>query len=134
MRLTDENPTIVNSAFVCLSDILKITSKKELGKFIDDNVNKAEKSKDIDEKTIAVYSLMGVLLAFPYEISEWTEKVLKIVLKNRKMTKTSLDKVKDFCAKFWKNKDMRMETDEYKLSEEIIQSLSEVANPYNYFA
>lgn len=77
---------------------------------------------------------MCLLLAFPNEIYTWTESVLEIVLKNKKITKKGEDKIKEFCSKFWKNRSVFTQLSEVRLSEEILQSLTEIANPYNYFA
>jgi hypothetical protein len=39
------------------------------------------------EKTKNTFILLAFLLAFPFDIFEWTQDVLKIVLKNKKLHK-----------------------------------------------
>ena len=77
---------------------------------------------------------MCLLLAFPNEIYTWSEGVLDLVLRNKKITKSSQSKIKEFCSKFWKNRAVYLQLSDIKLSEDMMVTLTEIANPYNYFA
>lgn len=128
-----------------VSDLLKLANKEEIEAFIKTSLA-YEKSPNIskslvkilpyslDERVIGVYSSMCLLLAFPSEVNAWTEEVLLTVLKNKKIAKKSNEKIKEFCSKFWKNRSNWLYMNEIKLSEDIMQRLTEIANPYNYFA
>lgn len=134
--LIDENPSVSSLAMKILSDLLKLASKSEINTCIANFTANAKLSsaEDLEKKTIGVYSLMCLLLAFPNEIAPWTEEVLNIVLKNKKLTKNSQLKIKEFCSKFWKNRAVYSQISEIKLSEDMMVMLTEIANPYNYFA
>lgn len=140
--LLDENPTVSSLAMKILSDLLKLASKNEIQTYILQFTSKVrnipevslDKEQALREKTLGIYSLMCLLLAFPNEIYKWTEEVLALVLQNKKLTKNSQTKIKEFCSKFWKNRAVYSQLSEIKLSEEMMVTLTEIANPYNYFA
>jgi hypothetical protein len=46
---------------------------------------------------------MSVLLSFPNDIMEWSEKSIRIILKNKKITSDTLVLLKEFGASFLKN-------------------------------
>jgi len=139
--LIDENPAVSSLAMKILSDLLKLASKLEIQDCISQFTNNAtivldpqRKNECLKTKTIGIYSLMCLLLAFPNEIYGWTEDVLSLVLKNKKLTKNSQGKIKEFCSKFWKNRAVYYQLSDIKLSEDMMITLTEIANPYNYFA
>lgn len=139
--LVDENPTVSNLAMKILSDLLKLASKKEILDCISQftcnakiSLDPQRKEETLKTKTIGIYSLMCLLLAFPNEIYAWSEDVLDLVLKNKKITKSSQIKIKEFCSKFWKNRAVYLQLSDIKLSEDMMVTLTEIANPYNYFA
>ena len=139
--LVDENPAVSGLAMKILSDLLKLASKNEIQECIGQFTSNAKITLDpqkndecLKTKTIGVYSLMCLLLAFPNEIYAWTEDVLNLVLKNKKLTKNSQSKIKEFCSKFWKNRAVYYQLSDIKLSEDMMVTLTEIANPYNYFA
>ena len=45
---------------------------------------------------------MSLILAHPYEIFEWSEEVIKIILRNKKVSKSIGAKLKEFASKFLK--------------------------------
>lgn len=140
--LLDENPSVSSLAMKILSDLLKLASKSEIQAYISQFTSKVknnvevslDKEQALREKTLGIYSLMCLLLAFPNEIYSWTEQVLALVLQNKKLTKNSQAKIKEFCSKFWKNRSVYSKLSEIQLSEEMMVTLTEIANPYNYFA
>jgi hypothetical protein len=46
---------------------------------------------------------MGSLLAFPFDLFEWTQCVLNLIMKNKKLAKSLQDKLKEFASKFLKS-------------------------------
>ena len=139
--LVDENPSVSNLSMKILSDLLKLASKKEIIDCISCftekakiNIDPERKEESLKTKTIGIYSLMCLLLAFPNEIYTWSEGVLDLVLRNKKITKSSQSKIKEFCSKFWKNRAVYLQLSDIKLSEDMMVTLTEIANPYNYFA
>ncbi len=47
--------------------------------------------------------MMSILLAFPYDVFEWSEELITIILKNKKISKTMQEKLKEFASQFLKN-------------------------------
>lgn len=106
-------------------------------KQIESNVKKYQemvKQPDCSQKIIGIYALMSVLLAFPFEAFEWTDLSIDLIIKNKNLTKDSFSQMKDFASKFLKSVyNNQLGNPEY-LSENTVQKLREIANPYNYFA
>eukprot|EP00828_Plagiopyla_frontata_P041467 TRINITY_DN5926_c0_g1_i2.p1 TRINITY_DN5926_c0_g1~~TRINITY_DN5926_c0_g1_i2.p1 ORF type:complete len:338 (+),score=25.55 TRINITY_DN5926_c0_g1_i2:1071-2084(+) len=136
--LGDSHQAVQQFVFNALSDLVKLSTKQELetliqkySKLAEISIQEGTKEEDQQQKAIAVYALMTVLLAFPNEIYPWTEKVLQIVLRNHKIIKNSNDKIRAFCAKFWKNKVHWWAFYEIQLDSDLLQTIREKANYYN---
>ena len=77
---------------------------------------------------------MSILLSSSFEIKPWTEEAIRLILKNKKVQGIK-EKLKEFASKFLKHTySDTIQHGNIELAEDLITSLREISNPYNYFA
>ncbi|KRX08188.1 Armadillo-type fold [Pseudocohnilembus persalinus] len=135
--LVDQDKNVQQTAQSIYSDFFKLIDIKELKKrALDLKKLAADKKQEIKDREKALYGLMSVLLAHPYEIYDFTEGVLEVILKNKNLGQYTKEFLKQFLSKFFKsyNKEDYEDDSHIKLSSDMEQRLREIAIPYNYFA
>ena len=134
-NLADDNASVRNAAFNALVDILRILTRKELNSLII-KLQQILDSKDQNEKnrTQASIALMAIILSSPYEIEPWAEDIIKTILKHKKISKVIQEKIKDFFSRFWKTQKQSWHLNNITLTDDTIDRIKEISNPFSYFA
>lgn len=76
---------------------------------------------------------MALVIAHPRRTFSWTNEILTIILAK---CNPLLQKQKDFASEFLKlfKTNLLVENEEHQIDIECIEKMSELSNPYNYFA
>jgi len=63
--------------------------------------------KNVDEVSKGLYLIMALIVSHPYELEEWTEELLGILIEKKKVSKYVNDKFeKQFVQKFFEQHKM----------------------------
>ena len=79
-----------------------------------------------------MYGLIGLFASDFSEIKEWTEDVIKLILKHKGIGKHAANIVKELFSEFNKGQESR-EFCSVKLSDDTLNKIKSLSNPYNYF-
>ncbi|KAL4432245.1 hypothetical protein ABPG74_020213 [Tetrahymena malaccensis] len=131
--MNDEQKQNKSIAQKVLSLVIKTLPVEQVGGFVE-RMQKMAVSEDKNQKIIAVYCLMSVLLSYPHEIKEWTENAIRTILKNKNISPDTLTLLKEFGAAFLRNAFHNKVESKLKLPEDLIIRLEEISRPHNYFA
>jgi len=133
--LVDENNHVRNAAFDGLKDLMKVFTKSEIDQIIE-GAKKTINTKGVEEKTKAkaLITLMSLVLSCPFEIEEWMEEPLRIIVKNKSAPNPVKDRVKDFFGKFWKTQKGSKHLNRRELPSDLYDSIRDISNPYSYFS
>ena len=134
--LYDENPTVRNKAFEIMIDLYKLYTKEEILAEIDKAKKLVEenlKKKNEKEVSKGLYIMMTILLSYPYELEEWTEDLLVILLQTKKSKVVNEKFNKDFVARFRDQHKGLVNINQRVLSYEVNSDLREISDPSSYF-
>lgn len=134
--LYDENPTVRNKAFEIMIDLYKLYTKEEILAEIDKAKKLVEenlKKKNEKEVSKGLYIMMTILLSYPYELEEWTEDLLVILLQTKKSKVVNEKFNKDFVARFRDHHKGLVNINQRVLSYEVNSDLREISDPSSYF-
>lgn len=135
--LVDENPTVSSLAFNISVDLLKINTKEEIEREINNAKQLVKNAENTAEKTSeqskGLFIMMAILLSHPYEIEQWTEELLAILLQTKKQKIVNEKFNKDFVVKFRDQNKGVVNLNQRTLSLEVLSDLRETSNPYSYF-
>jgi len=95
--------------------------------------NIEDSTKDTKEKAKTLILMMAMILSQPYEIQEWTEELIVLLMKNKKISKVVSDKFsKEFVPKFFDKHAGLANINERSLSSEVYSELKHTYNPVSY--
>jgi len=117
-------------------DLFKLYTKEEIKEELEKAkklVNENKDKKDDPQTSKGLYLMMIMLLSCPYEIEEWTEDLLVILLKTKKSKAVNEKFSKDFVAKFRDQHKGIVNLNQRTLSYEVSSDLREVYDPSSYF-
>lgn len=112
-------------------------TQEELHKEINDAKQLVSEAKNDLSKTDKIskglYMIMAILLSCPYEIEEWTEELLVILLQTKKPKIVNEKFTKDFVMRFKSQHEGFANVNQRVLSYEVYSDLREICNPNSYF-
>lgn len=134
--MLDESPAVRNMAFEVVVDLFKIYTQEEFLKEITDlkqklQTAKAEKNEREVSKTL--YIMMTVVLSCPYEIEEWMEELVVLLLETKKTRLVNEKFSRDFVVRFKDQHKGLANINQRALSYEVSSDLREISNPSSYF-
>jgi len=135
----DDHPNVRNKAFEVIPDLIRIQNKETIQTMVNNAIKLVEQNtgkKDSKDLFRGVNIMMLLILSVPYEIENWTDNLITLILQNKKVSKNLGERfVKDFVPKFMEShKTNQVSVSGLSLSYENYSDLREVANPSTYFA
>ncbi|CAD8106267.1 unnamed protein product [Paramecium sonneborni] len=128
--LQDENKVVMQSCFDLTTQLIQQMTLKEVNCQLEICL---KQSTNKETELIGKQVLMAMIMAHPRYTQPWINQVLKVILEKQNKL---LQQQKTFAANYLKlyRANQLMEIEEVQINIEFIQKMSELSNPYNYFA
>ncbi|CAD8195423.1 unnamed protein product [Paramecium pentaurelia] len=128
--LLDENKIVMQSCFELTTQLIQQMTLQEVNCQLEIYLKQAtNKDTELQGKQV----LMAMIMAHPRYTQSWINQALKVVLEKQNKLQ---QQQKTFAANYLKlyRANQLMEIEDVQIQIEFIEKMSELSNPYNYFA
>ncbi|CAD8187571.1 unnamed protein product [Paramecium pentaurelia] len=128
--LLDENKVVMQSCCELITQLIQQMTLQELNCQLEIYLKLATNK---ETELLGKQVLMAIIMAHPRNIQPWINQVLKVVLEKHNKLQQQQKKFAADYLKLYKTNQL-MEIEDIQIQIDLIEKMSELSNPYNYFA